>query len=164
MVKRAFRGWSILLVAAVVTFAGVLASCRKGNGNDDYTGQEETVSQADELSADEQDGGTKSFWKWDGDTRTLRNPFERPVWARRPEAAEPQASSRQRRKESAKPVTLRLQGILYSQGGSKALINGRWVKVGDRIEGHRVVEIKRTSVLLRRRNGSLVSLSLDSRR
>ncbi|NOZ56102.1 MAG: hypothetical protein GXO73_04825 [Calditrichaeota bacterium] len=164
MVRKAARGFWILLLVATIGLAGLLAGCRGGGDGESYPEQEETVGTAEELSSEGQSDETGGIWKWDGDTHSLRNPFERPRWVRRHAEAAPQTAPDQQRGEAAKPVPLRLQGILYSQSGSKALINGRWVKVGDRVQGHRVVKIERTSVLLRRRNGSLVSLSLDNRR
>ncbi len=156
------RGCRVWLLAVTLVLAGVLAGCRGGGEEGDYTGQEEVAGGQEEPTGEERGTAGQSIWKWDGDTRSLRNPFEKPSWVRR--RAAPREPARVEKVERPRATRLHLQGILYSQGDSRALINGRWLRVGDRIQGLKVVKIDRTSVLLRKRNGSLIALSLGNRR
>ena len=162
MADRLIRGCYVWMLAVVLVLASVLVGCRGGGEEGDYAGQEEVASGQEELTGEKQETADQSIWKWDGDTHWLRNPFERPSWVRR--RAAPREPSRVDKVERPKASPLQLQGILYSQGDSRALINGRWLRVGDRIQGLKVVKIDRTSVLLRKRNGSLIALSLGNRR
>lgn len=49
---------------------------------------------------------------------------------------------------------LLLSAVLYSEGHSLAIINGKGVHEGDEIEGFKIVEIKRTHVILKNKKKS----------
>jgi hypothetical protein len=49
---------------------------------------------------------------------------------------------------------LKLQAIFYKTAGAGATINGQYVEVGDKIQGHKVVAIAQQSVTLQTPDGA----------
>lgn len=55
---------------------------------------------------------------------------------------------------------LTLGSILVSPSREIALINGRWLKVGDKIGGNKVIDITANTVKIKRASGAITTLQL----
>ncbi len=66
-------------------------------------------------------------------------------------------------KPAARPKTWTLNSILHAPGRQRAIINGRLLAVGDRIDGARVIAIDRDRVRLSRQ-GKTIILKLETAR
>lgn len=83
-----------------------------------------------------------------------RDPFNRPV----PHTPTPSPTPAAKEKGAAPEATLKLSSILYA-AQPRAMINGVVVKIGDCIEGFKVVAIDRRSVTLKK-DGKVTVLHL----
>ena len=94
-----------------------------------------------------------------------RDPMQPPPFALRQYRLEKQKQKvvASAAKPAARPKTWMLNSILHAPGRQRAIINGRLLAVGERIDGARVIAIDRDRVRLSRQ-GKTIILKLETAR
>ena len=93
-------------------------------------------------------------------TQPTTAPAEEAVAAAPEPQPKPQPPARPAPLPGPDPESFRVTAIMVGPEGPTAIINGRFVQVGERLSGARVVGIRRTSVDLEA-NGQRVSVGLQ---